>query len=161
MDKTRTWTLALVVGLLGAGDWFPAPLPADDNPASKPVLTVGSAAVSAALREVEVDGKKVSHVFLELKGEGAGTLKVRLTGTSFRTESRMPPRPRTVLEKDIAVDSAKSKSIDLGALPDVKGSVTYGLAASADGKTFVSLLNPSPQNLIELLPRPRASRVEM
>ncbi len=159
MNKTRTWTLALLAGLLGAGDWFLAPLPADDNPASKPALTVGNAAISAALREIEVDGKKESHLFLDLKGEGAGTLKVRLSGTPFNPMSRVMPMPKTLWEKDLAVDSAKSKSIDLGALPDGNGNVLFTLAASADGKTYISLLNTGMKLLPN--PQPRLNRVEM
>lgn len=152
MNRTRIWTLAVLAGLLGTGDWFLSPLPADDNPAPKPALTVGNAAVSAAVREIEENGKKAKHLFLDLAGEGAGTLKVRLAGTSFQPESRMLPRPRTLWEKDIAVDSAKSRSIDLGELPGIKGNVRFTLAASADGKTYVSLLN----TVMPLLPeRPR------
>lgn len=155
MNRTRIWTLAVLAGLLGAGDWFLSPLPADDNPASKPALTVGNAAVSAALREVDEDGKKAKHLFLDLTGEGAGTLKVRLQHTNSNRASRVLPRPRILWEKDIAVDSARSKSIDLGTLPEIKGDVFFTLAASADGKTYVSLLGTA------MPPMPERPRLEM
>ena len=145
MKTTRTWTLALLAGLIGAGDWFLAPLPADDNPASKPALKVGDATVSAALREVDVDGKKEKHLFLDLKGEGAGTIKVRLAGTPFEPMSRRIPMPKVIWEKSIAVDTGKSPSIDLGALPGIQGNTLHVLSASTDGQTYVSLLNVTPQ----------------
>jgi len=155
-NRTRTWTLTLVAGLLGAGDWFLAPLPADDNPLPKPALTVGNAAVSAVLREVDVDGKKERHLFLDLKGEGAGNLKLTLMITPpFNPMSRMVQRPRKAWEKDIAVDTAKSRSIDLGAFPEVKGSPLATLKASIEGKEAVVAIEGLPKPiLLDLGPEP-------
>jgi len=138
MNKTRTWTLALIAGLFGAGDWFLATLPADENPLPKPALTVGNAAVSAAVRDIDAGGKKEKHLFLDLKGDGAGRIKLTLWRTPPSNRmSRMLPRPAKVWERDIAVDTSRSASIDLGAFPDGKGSLSAYLSASVDGKAAV------------------------
>jgi hypothetical protein len=170
MNKTRTWTLAAIVGLLGAGDWFLAPLPADENAPPKPVLTVGNAVVTAAVRDVDAGGKKEPHLFLDLKGEGAGTIKVRFSSTTIIPESRMMPRPKILWEKEVALDSTRSGSVDLGAFAGepkapvlVPGylprQVIHTLAASADGKTYVSLWTTRLQEQKKSLPS--INRTEM
>lgn len=164
MNTTRTWTLAAVVGLLGAGDWFLAPLPADENAPPKPRLTVGNATATAAVREVDNGGKKEPHLFLDLEGEGAGTIKVRLSSTTINPMARMIPRPKPLWEREIALDSARSRSADLGALPEAPRApaqlppgfsiqVVHTLDASTDGKTYASLWT--------FRPRPATSRTEM
>ncbi len=139
MKSLRTWTLATAIALLAGSDWFAANAPADGK-AGGPSVTVGKATVTTSLKTIEVDGKKQTHAFLDIAGEGAGTITVRLQETKINPDARMMPRPVTAWSKEIAIDSAKSTSIDLGIFVE-EANVRRSIQAAVDGKTFVALLN--------------------
>lgn len=143
MNGTRIWTLALLAGLFGAGDWFLTALPADDDPDPKPGLKVGEAVVTASLQDAGTGEDKEKHAILNLPGTGdkpaVKKIKVRLRKASDNSNSRYAALGRrAVLEKEISMDAAGPSFADLGPLPGSPGH--YTLAASADGKSFVPLL---------------------
>ncbi len=141
MAKLKTYTLAAAVALLAGADWFVADAPAGGDGGTN--LKVGKATVTAAFREIEKDGKKETHVVVEVAGEETGKITVRLQETPFIPESRMMPRPKTRWTKDVELSKA---STDLGAVT-LKKMAGYAIEASSDGKTFVRLAR---QGAVEL-----------
>lgn len=132
MAKLKTYTLAAAIALLAGADWFVADAPAGGDGDG---FKVGKATVTAAFREIEKDGRKETHIVVEVAGEETGKVTVRLQETPFIPESRMMPRPKTVWSKDIEISRA---STDLGVV-ELKKLAGYAIEASTDGKTFVRL----------------------
>ncbi len=137
-NRVRMWAFSAALAFLAAADWFAAGAPAGgDNPAG---LAVGKATVTAAVREVDRDGKKEKHFFLDVAGEGQGDIKVRLEETEGSPMSRVI-RLEAVWERSVAIDAAKG-AVDLGAVPPEEDP-SRRLSACADGKKWV-LLWPTP-----------------
>lgn len=136
--NVRMWTFGALVGILAAGDWFIAPAPAGPD-GETPSLEFGKAKLTIAMREVEVKGAKERHAFLEIAGDATGTVKVELQEQKGEPQSRMMPAPRTVWRKDVAIDTAKGRSIDLGGCPRPRLGALTAILASEDGQRWVAL----------------------
>ena len=119
MNRTRGWTLGILVGLLAAGDWFAPDLPADGEQESKlPAWKVGEVEISAVSRDVTVGDAVEKHTILVLAGDGTGSVKIECRDSSNDLMSRMPPKPEIVWSKEVAFDTKASREIDLGAMPE-------------------------------------------
>ncbi|MBI2920309.1 MAG: hypothetical protein HYY18_04415 [Planctomycetes bacterium] len=119
MNRTRGWTLGILVGLLAAGDWFAPDLPADGEQESKlPAWKVEGVEITAVSRDVTVGDAVEKHTFLVLAGDGQGSVKIECRDSRNDLMSRMPPKPEIVWSKEIAFDTKTAREIDLGVLPE-------------------------------------------
>lgn len=139
MNDIRMWTLGVAIALLASSD------PADgiEPPAHEKhalEMKIGKASIRAVEREIEKDGKKQLHTFLEVSGDLKTKVSISLYETSIRPMSRVMPMPRLAWKRDIAIDSQKCRSVDLGVLAASPGSTHRELQASTDGKSHVTLL---------------------
>lgn len=139
MDKIRAWTFAVLVAVLATGEWFAAPLPADDPARPLGELAVGNLRVTGAWREVDHGGRAERHAFLQVSGSGRGTVTIRVHETSASPMSRVAPSLAYWPPQTIALDETSTQGVDLGALAEKEG-VYLVVLASADGRTFVPLL---------------------
>lgn len=141
MNRTRTWTLALLAGFLGGGDWFLATLPADDQPGLQPGLRIDEGLVNAFLQDAGTGEDKKKHIILTVprKKITVRRVTVRLHEIPDNSNTRYAALGmRAALEAGISLDAAKARSIDLGEAP--AGKSFYTLTASVDDRNFVPLL---------------------
>jgi len=132
MKDTRMWMFALLIGALSSGN------PNDRTPTFvplKPVMPVGKATITVVEREVTCDGKRQLHTFATVDGDLKATVRFTFQETTIRPMSRVMPRPKPIWQRDIAIDTSKSRSIDLGVLAKPSSKNSYrALTGSVDGK---------------------------
>lgn len=139
MNRTTLWAFAVTATALAIADWSPRPATADDEAKPKGTIEANGVSIAAESREVEVDGKKESHLFLVASGTGHASAVVRLERSGGNPMSRVVVMDQVEWQRTETLSPAgKAAEIDLGALGAQPGG-SRTLLASVECGPFVPL----------------------